>query len=85
VDLLSGTLDRELEVPSVVVATGTPAQRDAATAESQVLGVEVVGLELESVRSADGRDIGQIGERRHRGGVLDVVLVLDLSLSGSHH
>jgi hypothetical protein len=69
---------RELEVPAVVEAARTPAQRDPVGGQPQVGRVEVAGGQ--EVRDGLSRlgETAQVGEGRVR---LDVVLVLDLQVA----
>ena len=86
---LSGTrissrpsLGRDLEVPSLVLAAGPAAQRDAGAGQGEVGGVEVDGVQLVDVLRAEPGDPGQRRQVRQLRVGAGCVGALDLALLG---
>ena len=67
---------RQLQVPAGIVTAGPPAQRDPVRLESQVVTVQVGGLELVALGRVDRCHGGQAVQRRQRDAFVEIELEL---------
>ena len=72
--------ERQLEMPSVIGAAGTPPKGRAGGRQPQVVGVVVDGHQLLVGQQVDGLNAGHADQVRHGVARREVVLRLDLDL-----